>query len=799
MSNKPLQIVREDEYPKYIIVSKEYCEKVIKKLCIIYSSSKIFSDAYNEDEGYYKFKYNDVFSILTNLSMKHSFTQESTDSEHKRNNIVNTYLNSLPFYNKHKEVLNKCKNLKSQSENIYQFLDYLFSDEKVMMETFELLSEFIQVDFDFYYMVDLIVAKDDILKNLRYIYDEETVSVFEEQYDFAIEKFDVNALKDLLESTQGLILKHWEEYLTKPDDYKPGEPFHFLCHSLTEIFEGDFHSNIISMSLLTENLLEVFNEEYGFIFDSTNIIAADSQDMFVNNFADSDENILYYSTIMKISVPERLVEECLELKEDKKVSYSEVCRRGFNPKAIFCLTDGSKSLDGNYNGAFELHKKFPDLKVIEIDKTLYITEGQRLNNLKIILVCNLKQKINDIENYIDSIFDPDEISFLVTIGAYDGFWADYMELKKRSSYNENDIISLFIKYEKIIKGYYDINSMFEKLSKEDLNIFLKYNPNTGIWTVLHGNPKDYFNGIIKFELNDLEIIYNNLKQYAGDERLNDIIPGLAEFLQLYGSVSFGDLCDNAKIRICSCDNFIDINHILLSYLRKEDLERIGYEKYSRTLDNLEYLEELNASLPMIMELEELINSKARDIMEYFAAELFIEKNEEWYPYYYHWKNDFKKICQCNQEMEAIVAKKTSIQESNVAIAKEIEELRAQPGDNLMKIRKLNKKRLINGVKYDKLLKDEEHCKLHKAQFEKDFNIFKHSFKAESGFDYDEFDSSYTHAQNVINKVDIGVINDEKDKLDGQFIEILDMFGLTIGQFHDYVEKYYSNEPTGPKM
>lgn len=688
MTNKPLQIVREDGYPKYIIVSKEYCEKVIKKICFIYSTSKIFLDAYNENEGYYKFDYNNVFSILTDLKMKHGFTDESADSESKRDNIVNTYLNALPFYDKYNEVLSKCKELESQYGTIYQFLDYLFSDEKTMMETLELLSELIQVDFDFYYMVDLIAAKDDILKNLRYIYDEKTVGVFEEQYNLAIEKFNVNALKDLLESTQELILQHWEEYLTNIDDYKPGEPFHFLCHSLTEIFEGDFHSNIISMSLLTEKLLDVFNEEYGFIFDSTNIIAADSQDMFVNNFADSDENILYYSTIKKISAPERLVEECLVLKESRKKVYSEVCKRGFNPKAIFCLTDGSKYIDGNYNCAWELHKNFPELKVMEIDKTLYITERKRLNTLKTILVCNLKQKISDIENYIDYIFDPSEIGFLVENGAYDGFWAEYMELKKRASYNEDDIISLFIKYEKLIEDYNDIDNMFENLNKEDLGIFLKYNPNIGIWTVLHGNPKDYFNGIIKFELNDLDNIYNNLKQYAGDERLNDIIPGLARFLQLYERISFADLSDNAKLRICSCNNFVDINHILLSFLRKEDLERIGYKKYNRNLANLEYLEELNTSLPTIIELEELINSKARDIMEYFAAELFIEKNEEWYPYYYHWKNDFKQISQYDQEIENIVVKKTSIQESNAAIAKEVEELQANLEDNVKKIKKL---------------------------------------------------------------------------------------------------------------
>lgn len=114
-------------------------------------------------------------------------------------------------------------------------------------------------------------------------------------------------------------------------------------------------------------------------------------------------------------------------------------------------------------------------------------------------------------------------------------------------------------------------------------------------------------------------------------------------------------------------------------------------------------------------------------------------------------------------------------------------------------KKLNKKRLINGVKYDKLLNDEEQCKLRKAQFESDFNIFKLSFKNESGYDYDDFDSSYTHALDVVNKGDIGDIVNEKNILDKQFTEILDMFGLTIGQFHDYVEKYYSNGPTGPIM
>lgn len=800
MEQQPLQIVRENDiknaHHDYIIVNKEYCEKIIKKMCIVYSASKVIVDAYDKDKGYYKLRYRDIQDILNGLKFKHSITIESKESEEKRENIVNTYLKNLPYYDEREKILKKCMTLQRNYYNIYSFLDYIFSDKQIMMETFELLCDFVQLDYKFYYMVDLIAAKDDILKNLKYIYDEKTVKVFEEQYDLAIEKFDVNALKDLLESTQDLILKHWKEYLTNVADFKSGEPFKFLCHSITiSVFEGDFHSNVISTSLLTEDLLDVFGDEYGFILPATNIVVASSTDMYVNNYAETDDSILYYSTINKISVPERLVEETLDLKSQIESNvYNEVAKRGFDPVGIFCLTDGSKSLDENYVNAYKLHEKFPKLKVIEIDKSLYVKDDERLNKIIGNLIYLLKKIINGDENIVYL----DEIKELVKKGAYNGFWAEYMELKQKYNYTEEDIIVLFKKYEKLINDYNDVDNMFEKLNHENLVCFLKYSQKYGVWAVLQGNQRYYYAGILQFELSDLKMIYNNLKQYTGDKRLDDVIPGLAEFLQLYRSISFDSLCDNAKLRICSCDNFLDINHILLSYLRKEDLERIGYESYNYTLDNLESVEDLNASLPMILELEEMINSKTKEIMDYLDAELFLEKNKGWFVYYWEGKDKIDSICHCEKEIEDIAVKKAKIQKSNAIIDQIIEVLSKQIGANIVRIRKLNKKRLKNDLKYDKLLKAEEQNKITKAKYENEFSYYKNKFKTISGYDYDWFAYTYTHALEI-NEKNIQDLVFNKNVLDKQLEEILGRFGLTIGQLHDYVEKYYDNGPTGPTM
>lgn len=331
MEDKPLQIVDNNEF---VIVSKEYCKNIIQKLCVISFSSSLIIKAYNPEDDNYKFSKKNLRDILSGLDFKfNSFSSERASSEKIRKKIIEQYSFMLPFYYKRKNIKEKCLKLAETFNNIFTFTDYLFSDEKIMMRELELLCSFIKVDYDFYYLVDLIAAKDDMVENLKCIYDSERVAVFEKQYNLAIENLDASALKNLLESTQNLILKHWEEYLTNIDDYKPGNPFRFLCHSMDEVFEGNFHSDIVSMSLLTEQLHDVFNDEYGFIFDASNIIAADSSDMFINNYAESDNNVLYYSTIKRILAPERIERDCLRLKKEEENStgkkiYSEVAKRG---------------------------------------------------------------------------------------------------------------------------------------------------------------------------------------------------------------------------------------------------------------------------------------------------------------------------------------------------------------------------------------------------------------------------------------------------------------------------------------
>lgn len=285
---------------------------------------------------------------------------------------------------------------------------------------------------------DLKQSKENLLKDLKYVCNEEEFAYY--QTYLSHNTFDIANLKKVLELGQDRILKDWKKQVTTVSSYQVGKPFAFLCHSMSHSdFEGDhFYTPYISTSLLTENLWDTYSYGYGFILSPDTIVSASSRDTYSMNNAIMDSKIFMYSDVASIFSKQRIEDECVALKKknleegsNEKV-YSEILVKGFHPLGIFCITDGSK-MDYNYKHAVALMENvslsFPNLPIIELDKTFYCGEKQR------------KMMFTGILDHLEK-----ETGVLKEeYSTYEPMFIDFMISKKEGTYNVNNLKEQYIK------------------------------------------------------------------------------------------------------------------------------------------------------------------------------------------------------------------------------------------------------------------------------------------------------------------------------------------------------------------
>lgn len=360
-----------------VFIKKAYFNKYVKpkiKFFINYTSVK---------NGYYKIRGNDFQAVLS---------------------VLYSYGNNVKFFflNKQKEedISLISKELSSYLKDFDDIVDAnvdqeiycinLFSSEEKMVQFINIVYNILESENFYTILKDFVLVKDDLMDSLRCVLSEEDFIKWEGLYSRYLELGDSRNLKIMYENAHKLFLESWKGYTTKIEDYVPGEPFKFLCHSVSEVFKSrKFASRFVSSSLITNILMDVFNEGFGFIIEPLNIVVAGSEDMDVNNDANSVENIFYsrvgYGEHYKwnipiINAPEKILNDCyarLNSDDNCKKVYSEIVTDGFKPIGIFCITDGSKGHE-NYCNALKLKKVFPELEIVEINKTLYFKDDNDL-------------------------------------------------------------------------------------------------------------------------------------------------------------------------------------------------------------------------------------------------------------------------------------------------------------------------------------------------------------------------------------------------------------------------------------
>lgn len=285
---------------------------------------------------------------------------------------------------------------------------------------------------------DLNKSKEHLLKDLKYVCSEEEFAYY--QTYLSHNTFDIANLKRVLKLGQERILKDWKDQITDISSYQVGNPFAFLCHSmLHNDFEGaHFHTKYVSTSLLTENLWDTYSYGYGFILSPDTIVSASSRDTYSMNNAITDSKIFMYSDVASIFSKQRIEEECIALKKknleegNKEKVYSEILVKGFHPLGVFCITDGSK-MDYNYKHAVALKKNitlhYPNLPIVELDKTFYCSEKQR------------KTMFTGILDHLEKETGVSKAEY----STYEPMFIDFMVSKKEGTYDVDDLKKQYIK------------------------------------------------------------------------------------------------------------------------------------------------------------------------------------------------------------------------------------------------------------------------------------------------------------------------------------------------------------------
>lgn len=425
---------------------------------------------------------------------------------------------------------------------------------------FSIIIDLIGASKDFYKRRDLLLAKDKIYNNLRYIASSEQLNEYNSTCIklLSSDNFDLKEAEVFLKSAQNIVLENWRKEVTPIDDFVSGKPFKFICHSTNSSkWTGDFYSKYISASLLTEEFTDTYRSGCGFILSPENIVGADGDDLYAYNGSSNADDILNSSSIPIICPPRQIIELCRDRKEENKINgnkykiYNEVLIEGFNPQAIFCITNGSKMLNDNYRQAMNLKKYFPTLKIIEIDLTKYKTYSE------------LKEERNRLIKSIEMQIDPEY--YKKTDSNYDLFelfWQKYLKMKNTSNYQESNIIDLYRINKKILFGV-TTEELFSGIYDDDtIRFCLLKNYNINIEKILNGN----------IDLFDLSKLKKGLLSYSSNPKLNNIFPGIGTFLEMLNKIEITsniiESFNNLNPR-----NFTSMIKIIGDYLliRKSDL------------------------------------------------------------------------------------------------------------------------------------------------------------------------------------------------------------------------------------
>lgn len=391
-----------------------------------------------------------------------------------------------------------------------------------------LLYTYEQTLHDMYLFFDLQASKSEYLRNMKYYKTPDEIKAYEEEFLKLASIKDLFGLEQLQAQIVSEIKAEWQHFTT-PINTMTDEHFAFIGHSTTsKVFDTPFAHPLVSTSLFTQDLNDTFNCRYGFIFNPDNILLAGLGDLFVDNDAKSEEEVLPFSKTLKIVHPQKLIDDCQKLKKDNAdygiydPIYNEVVIKGFNPIGLFCFTNGALEYDYAYCNALKLKESFPSLPLVALDIMKRKTADELLN-MQLELLNSLNEQVLDS---MDDILYTD-------IYRYQMFFEEFKNLKTKT-YTKEDVARLFKKNYKLISYSLRPSALFSgKYTSEEVKYALLYGYRYDIQKILTGE--------ITKEI--LLALIRSLSNCVG--QLNQYFPYLDEFIMIGSHLQITDEIINA--------------------------------------------------------------------------------------------------------------------------------------------------------------------------------------------------------------------------------------------------------------
>lgn len=385
MNNFSISVEQVNSYEQYFIrISQKYVA-IIKNLLGKDAKYYPFKQYIDDEKEFIKIKAGNLNDIIKN-ALNSSIIHMRKEAKEK---IAGEYLEE---YRDAYDKFSTLYDMEGHKNNQYYLYEYLedFMDTAIFVEgnsnkleeLFSAMNDLDQVSKKIYKLCDLKAAKNSVMNSLKYICDEEQVNQYNEYYNQMLSErpVDLKRLELFLRELQVIILEDWKNQIDEPSAYQPGEPFKLICHSMAiPKYEGDFYGRYVSCSLLTEEFTETYKCGFGFVLSPDNIVCANGEDLYTYNSSTDEEDMLMFSSIPVVTGLDETLNMCrkrrLKNQESEETKnyrvYNEVVIDGFNPIAIFCITNQENVTYDNYEAALNLQKAFPNLKIINIDLELY--------------------------------------------------------------------------------------------------------------------------------------------------------------------------------------------------------------------------------------------------------------------------------------------------------------------------------------------------------------------------------------------------------------------------------------------
>ena len=518
-------------------------------------------------------EYLELIATIAGYKLSNIYIEKEIDNSKIKVNLIgfrryiDEAINSLVGYYSKFEQLNY-KNLEEYyltSKNKFESLNLNYDNirnpiylDEIMKSLKEYKKSIDDLNFNYYFNIQ----KEEMFDSLQYVLSKEDLNIYKRKFDKLLnnENFNISEAKELFNKLNNIIIQGFKKNITDIKNYKPGEPFKFICHT-TDAYEwrDEPNVNFVSTSMLTDKIRATFRSNYGFLFDPKDIIASASYDIGTVNTAITEEKSLYQTISKFYSVGKLENDYKINLENGDTNPYNEIVINGFNPIGLFCYTFGLKEIESNYRNIKNIQKSFPNLDLVEIDATLYC-EKEKLDNCKQRMLIMIKEYISKERISENTTFD---------LERYNLFFDTLNKLKQTNNYTVEDVINGYNNNNFLISiAMYSDKLFASNLSKDQIKYALLYGYNYNVYNILSGNFNDFH----------IYCFQNSLLRYKDNKLLLELFPGIDLFLDILSNIDLTE--KNVEIiKNKKYSNFIDLSKSLISIIelkRNEiTIEKIG--------------------------------------------------------------------------------------------------------------------------------------------------------------------------------------------------------------------------------